>query len=301
MSSVVSTGLWLDEPGAHEQVAPRAQGDELLERIGRDMIDVGFTVIPGLHSVELIDAAREDYYRYLEEHAEDATGHRDEAGRQHRLTNFHVYSDAAMRIAKNEEVMRILDFVFGHRAAVYTSLTFQYSTMQALHRDAPYFHTFPPSMFAGVWSAFEDIHPDSGPLSYVPASHRFEIDQVRLYRDALDRTGDPAQAHRDALHEYQRQITAKGGAMGAREYAVLKRGDVAIWHGQLIHGGSPSRRPELTRHSMVAHCCPEDVFVYADDVFLREDEGEPAPRYRYAESLGRKHADWGEAGFMDSI
>ena len=301
MTGAASTGLWVDETDAHEQIAVRAGGDELLERIGRDLIDVGFTVIPGRHSVELIEAAHTDYYRYLDDHSEDSSGHRDTEGRHHRLTNFHVYSDAAMRIAKNEDVMRLLDFLFGRRAAVYTSLTFQYSTMQALHRDAPYFHTFPPSMFFGVWTAFEDIHPDSGPLSYVPGSHRLEIDQVKLYREALERTGDPEQAHREALSEYQRQVTVRGEAMGPREYAVLKRGDVAIWHGQLIHGGSPSRRPELTRHSMVVHCCPEDVFVYQDDVFVRADEGEPRPRYRYVESMGRKHPDRSVVGFMDSI
>jgi hypothetical protein len=298
----VVEGLWLDEPDAGKQLRGRTEGDPLLERVGADLIDVGFTIIPSVHGVEQVEQARADYYAYLSEHELAATEHRDDSGRQHRLTNFHVYSDAAMRVAKEPEVMRILDFIFDREAAVHTSLTFQYSTMQALHRDAPYFHTFPENLFLGVWTAFEDIHPDSGPLSYVPGSHRFKIDQRALYQEALARSGAPERAHREALSEYQRLVGEKANEIGAREYAVLKRGDVAIWHPQLVHGGSPSRSPELTRHSMVVHCCPADTYVFVDDAFLtRDPDDPPEPYYSYTESMGRKHADWGFAGFMDSI
>jgi ectoine hydroxylase-related dioxygenase (phytanoyl-CoA dioxygenase family) len=301
MKSRIDTGLWIDEPDSREQLAERAGGDAMLERVGHDLIEVGFTILPGLQDQSLIAAARADYDRYLREHEQDAAEHRDEAGRQHRLTNFHVYSPAAMRLAKNETVMRVLDFVFGREAAVYTSLTFQYSTMQALHRDAPYFHTFPAGQFIGVWTALEDIHPDAGPLSYVAGSHRFAINQRALYSDALSRTGDPKRAHHEALAEYQRLIIEEAEKTGPRTYAVLAAGDVAMWHPQLVHGGSPSRSPELTRHSMVVHCCPADTYIFADDVFVSDDGTEPPPRYAYTESLKRKHADWGVAGFMDSI
>src|SRR5262249_39522718 len=53
----------------------------------------------------------------------------------------------------------------------------------------------PEGQFVGVWTVLlEDIHPDSGPLSYVQGSHRFRIDQRALYRDALSHTRDPAGA-----------------------------------------------------------------------------------------------------------
>ena len=67
-----------------------------------------------------------------------------------------------MRIAKNEDVMRLLDFLFGHRAAVYTSLDeFKYQTTVGIHRTtrAVLSRTFPPSMFFGVWTAFETSIP----------------------------------------------------------------------------------------------------------------------------------------------
>jgi hypothetical protein len=47
-----------------------------------------------------------------------------------------------------------------------------------------------------------------------------------------------------ALRIYQSRITDIGNRFAPREYGVLKKGDVAIWHPQLIHGGSPAVRPE---------------------------------------------------------
>jgi ectoine hydroxylase-related dioxygenase (phytanoyl-CoA dioxygenase family) len=270
--------------------------------VGRELIEVGFSVLPGLQDLALADRARADYYEYLQSHSEKAKMNRDIAGRQFRLTNFHIYSDAAMGLAKNEEVMRLLDLLFGREAAVHTSLTFQYSTMQALHRDGPYFHTFPESLFFGVWTALQDIDPESGPLCYVPGSHRIEIDQWDIYNKELAKGLDPDTAQRSALHIYQSRITQRGEAFAPRAYAVLKKGDVAIWHPQLIHGGSPARKPELQRHSMVAHCCPIDTYVFVDKIFFQHQEvTAPPPYYSFTETLGRKHADFVMPDFMGSI
>ena len=294
--------LWLDWPDAEGQISARAGGDAVLREVARGLIEEGFAILPGMQDPALCDEARADYERYLDDNRDDADKHRDPEGRQFRLANFHLCSDAAMQLAKNPEILRIVDFVFGREAAVYTSLTFQYSTMQALHRDSPYFHTFPAGQFAGVWTALQGIDPKSGPLSYVPGSHRKGFDQQAYYREALERTGDPDQARTEGLRRYQTEVNAYGETVAPRRYAVLAKGDIAIWHPELIHGGSPAEDQRLKRHSMVVHCCPADVFVFADDVFLQHHDPEPpAPYYRYAESYGRKHGDFGRPGFMSAI
>lgn len=297
-----SSGLWLDAPGAAGTLVARAGGDPLLRHIGEALIEEGFAVIEGAQDHALIDQAVRDYEAFLDQHAEEASLNRDEAGRQFRLANLHLASAAAMRLAKAPDLMRILDFLFGREAAVHTSLTFQYSTMQQLHRDSPYFHTFPESQFIGVWTALQEIHPDSGPLSYVPGSHRAAIDQWEIYNHyRATATSDDA-ARWSALGEYQRRIVEVAQAIGPRRNAVLRKGDVAMWHPQLIHGGSPAVDPSLKRHSMVVHCCPADTFVFVDDVFLAHQDAEPPrPYYTYAESLGRRHGDFVRPGFMGSI
>ena len=38
-----------------------------------------------------------------------------------------------------------------------------------------------------------------------------------------------------------------------------KKGDVLLWHADLVHGGAPRERAELTRQSLVTHYCPVNV------------------------------------------
>lgn len=296
------SGLWLDAPNAIEQLGARADKNELFHSVAHDLIETGFAILPSMQDSALCDEARADYDRWIEANRSEADEHRDPEGRQFRLTNFHLGSEAAMRLAKNAEIMEILDFIFGAEAAVHTSLTFQYSTMQELHRDSPYFHTFPKNLFVGVWTALQNIDPKSGPLSYVPGSHRREIDQHSYYNEALARTGSPVTARWQALARYQREITDFGHSLCNRRYAVLNKGDVAIWHPELIHGGSLAENPSLKRHSMVVHCCAAHVHVYQDEIFLQHQEyTEPPPYYQYAESFGRKHGEFFKPEFMSSI
>ena len=90
--------------------------------------------------------------------------------------------------------------------------------------------------------------------------------------------------------------------MGGRTPGLLKKGDVAIWHPQLIHGGSPAQNRELKRQSMVVHCCPAEKHVFVEDVFFQHQKAEaPDPYYNFADSYDRKHGDFGMPGFMPSI
>lgn len=251
---------------------------DIRERIDAD----GFAILPGAQSHNDIDEALVDYDAWLAANPDLTAAHTDERGRPHRVTNLHLGSAAAMKLAKNPALMEVLDFLFGEEAAVYSSLTFRYSTMQSLHRDAPYFHTAPEGRFFGVWTAMEDVSPDAGPLSFIPGSHRITFDRSAM-----------------SLSEYEAEVTRQ--AVGPRTYALLKKGDVAIWHAQTIHGGSPSVRPELTRKSMVVHCAPASTAVHGVDAFLAGDcSGLPAS-YPVARADGRQHADFARPDFMSSI
>jgi ectoine hydroxylase-related dioxygenase (phytanoyl-CoA dioxygenase family) len=291
-------GLWLDDAGLFRDKTRALRDDDVLLKVARDLRDDGFTILQNIQDKKLCDAAREDYRSYLAQNADYARSNSDSEGRQFRLTNFHLYSDALMRLGKNGDIMRVLDFIFGTRAAVYTSLTFQYSTEQTLHRDSPYFHTFPVGRFVGVWTALEDIHPDAGPLSYVPGSHRLAIDHRRIYRAAQEE--QPAEARATALRRYNAEVERAAAALGDRRYVTMAKGDVAIWHPQLVHGGSPQKNPSLTRQSVVFHCCPEATYVYQDDVFFASDaQTAPPPRYQYARSHGRSHGGFAAPNFME--
>jgi len=43
---------------------------------------------------------------------------------------------------------------------------------------------------------------------------------------------------------------------------LAKKGDILIWHANLLHGGSPITNVALTRKSMVAHYYADGVLCY---------------------------------------
>jgi ectoine hydroxylase-related dioxygenase (phytanoyl-CoA dioxygenase family) len=47
-----------------------------------------------------------------------------------------------------------------------------------------------------------------------------------------------------------------------RKELIAKKGDVFIWHANLVHGGSPIKDPAITRKSMVVHYYASDVIKY---------------------------------------
>ena len=89
-----------------------------------------------------------------------------------RLTQLHGYSRAALEIYLNQHVASIINTVLGEQSLATQSLTFEWGSTQQLHRDPWYVFMTPPSHLFAAWVALEDVTAESGPLLYVPKSHR---------------------------------------------------------------------------------------------------------------------------------
>lgn len=293
---------WFDESNALHELALKvsAAGDDPeLSRVGQSLILSGFAVLPGLAPHALCDSVCADFDRFVAEHAEYAARHTDASGRHLRFVNLHMISDAAMRIGNMELLMRVLDLYFGRRAGIYTSLFFEYGTQQPIHRDAPFFHTYPKNLFVGAWIALEDIHVDAGPLMYIPGGHRWIIDERALFEET--RRANPEQDEnwvlRQTLELYYGEVIARSANFGEPVRVLAKKGDCLIWHGSLPHGGAPANDPRLTRKSIVFHCAPVDLQVYQHHAFFTADEP-PPPRYGFKSYGGRQYAIAGEPAFQ---
>ena len=81
-------------------------------------------------------------------------------------------SAAVKELALLPEVKAVLQSCWGREPFAFQTLNFPVGTQQHLHSDAVHFHSEPPGFMCGVWVALEDIHPESGPLEYVPGSQR---------------------------------------------------------------------------------------------------------------------------------
>lgn len=293
-------GLWLDQADAVAQLQGRAAGDVQLEAIGSRMIKDGFVVLPSAIAGTECDTVVSDYQRFIDDLGTEVEQHKDAGGRLLRVVNFHLSSGAAANIGCNPRLMATLDFLLGDEASVYSSLYFEHGSQQPIHRDSPFFETFPRNLFFGVWVALEDISVDAGPLMYVPGGHRFECDPHRIY-DAVAACMPAAQRSaliNEALEQYYGEVIRASSGVGAPAVVALKKGDVAIWHPQLPHGGSLATDPGLTRRSMVFHCVPSSRQVYQHDVFFAHRGPAPAPRYGFTRVNGRHVALSGATAFQ---
>ena len=167
-----------------------------------------------------------------------------------RILDLHSHSSGALELYLNAKVHRLVGLILGKQAVATQSLFFEYGSTQALHRDPWYVNHTPRTHLVAAWFALEDVHPDSGPLRYVPGSHRmpwyrFSTNDVVFH--------DPRVTEKErtaALAHMDEQIAERGLKVQA---ALPRKGQVFLWHGSLVHGGSPVQNPALTRKSLVVH------------------------------------------------
>lgn len=285
-----ASGLWLDHPNAESLLRERTRSEFLRKHVG-ELIRDGVTRIPGLVSADTCDQLTQEFHQYCQQHSDAATDYRDAQGYHERLCNLHLSSPRAMSIGLHRQVLEVLDFAFGKRAAVCSSLVFEKGSQQAIHRDSPFFHTNPEGQFFGVWTALEDVSPDAGPLTYHVGGHRIPMDRLKIARDNPGKK--PGELYSEYIRILHQECSQRAIPLTRADF--MRKGDVLIWHPQLPHGGSPIKRPELTRKSVVFHYMPENSPMHGVEAFFSEKFPNTPNGYRWEN--GRAVIDHGSPRF----
>jgi phytanoyl-CoA hydroxylase len=169
---------------------------------------------------------------------------------RYRIHELHTASDTVLRLVLHPLLHRYAALILGETAIATQSLYFEYGSQQALHRDSTIVPTPEFGRLVAAWIALEDITPESGPLAYVPGSHKFPFHAMRpgeyVYNPAVHTADDVA----SAVTFYEDQL--KRSKLPTRHF-LARRGDVLIWHSALMHGGAQPVTPERTRKSLVVH------------------------------------------------
>jgi hypothetical protein len=220
-----------------------------------------------------------------------------------RIGQLHQQYPALLELAAAPDVVRFLRWALEDDPLVFGSLSFERGSQQGAHVDAIFFYTEPIYAMAGVWIALEDVDPDAGPLFYLPGSHRWPFPHADALVAAQSELAARWQAARDGRLEGDERaqfINGLGQAwvatlertQAARQAAPvalpLKRGDVAVWHALLAHGGTPQHDPARTRKSVVFHYIGatarlfsmHEFFLHSRAELLRQT-GAANPRGRY--------------------
>jgi ectoine hydroxylase len=141
----------------------------------------------------------------------------------------------------------------------FQTINFINGSGQRAHSDSVHMTTYPLGYLIAIWVALEDVHSDSGPLFYYPGSHKLPY----LLNNDWNANNSLLSLGKNDYPDYEdmvEELLEKNRF--ARKELIAKKGDVLIWHANLIHGGAPIRNKALTRKSMVVHYYASDVIKY---------------------------------------
>lgn len=152
-----------------------------------------------------------------------------------------------------------LSFLLGKPVIPFQTLNFTEGSEQRAHSDSIHMTTEPKGYLIATWIALEDVSDDCGPLFYYPKSHRLPFVSTEHYDAGNTKWTIGAHSNR----QYEDAIEQLVQTHGLQKQVFLpKRGDVLIWHANLLHGGSKILKPGTTRKSMVCHYYAKGVFAY---------------------------------------
>jgi ectoine hydroxylase-related dioxygenase (phytanoyl-CoA dioxygenase family) len=152
-----------------------------------------------------------------------------------------------------------LNFILDKEVVAFQTINFIEGSQQRAHSDSIHMTTYPLGYLIAVWIALEDVNIDNGPLFYYPGSHKLPYllnSDFNEGENALTLGKKDYKDYEDVLEE---SVITNG--FQKKEF-LANKGDVLIWHANLIHGGAPIVNKNLTRKSMVVHYYANDVIKY---------------------------------------
>ena len=185
------------------------------------------------------------------------------------------------QLANHPEILKALVHIYGRTFFPFQTLNFPNGSDQHVHSDAVHFHTLPKGFMCGIWIAMENVHEDAGPLFYYPKSHRLPYVMSKTLDISFEEISNSKYPQK-FFEPYWRNILKENDF--EKEIFLAKKGQVLIWHSNILHGGSKIKNKNLTRWSQVTHYFAEDCF-YTTPIYMTKDEPIDSPSIRRVRRL----------------
>jgi ectoine hydroxylase-related dioxygenase (phytanoyl-CoA dioxygenase family) len=163
----------------------------------------------------------------------------------YKLNDLYLSSDVVRGLAISPSLCEVLQELLDGEPMAINTLNFERGSQQADHFDTFFMPAPVKNRMLATWVALEDIEPSTGPLQYYPRSNH--VAPFRFSHGELWAVPEEFPSAR----QYIRQQVASS-KLSATTFTPRK-GDVFIWHSQLLHGGSPIDDLTKTRKSLVTH------------------------------------------------
>lgn len=259
---------WLDCDDAPQRIEEKLQSGEITGEEARQCrfwMENGYIVIDKLLLDEILDDVWEAYERAIR--AGKTVPPPEPAGEGDpypgRYLQPHKKIAAFCQILKHPGLLHWIRLLMEREPKPLQTITSHKGSEQGVHSDSIHMTTYPLGYLSAAWIAFEDIHPDSGPLVFYPGSHRLPYvfsKDVGISESEFQREG--YRTYKDRYEPHIRSVIEERGLEAHHFHA--RKGDVLIWHANLLHGGSKRRNLQLSRKAVVCHFFVKGAFVYHD-------------------------------------
>ncbi|MEQ8734406.1 MAG: phytanoyl-CoA dioxygenase family protein [Rhodospirillaceae bacterium] len=275
-------GLWIDRKNASLELTRRALIEEVLpitRQAVAHFMSKGYAILPRAvpeavanDLTEVITAAYAEGDSRLRYHTDGAEHHLLEAGTDPKgksLVEAHAVLPEVRRALSAPAILEFLSTIFDETPVLTQSLIFQTGSEQGFHQDPAFVVYDKPLSMAACWVALEDIKVGSGELRYLVNSHR--LPDYVFSNGRRDSHGtSPAE-----VESFLAWLITQAQQRGFKQETFLaKKGDVLIWHADLVHGDCQVTDHEATRRSLVGHFCPASVYPQYEGAKNRRQDGD---------------------------
>lgn len=200
--------------------------------IEREFEAISHTVVPGHFEPQLDEAVSDPLKRYP------------------RVLHPHRFNEKAKRYMLHRPVMNVLSDLYGEPALAAQSMFYfkpPGSRGQALHQDNFYLKVEPGNCIA-AWTAIDEADEENGGLLVVPQTNEHDIS-----------CPEEADARESFTNHYVKPPKDKKAIP-----AVMDKGDVLFFNGNLIHGSYRNKSKDRFRRSFICHYANESAAKIAN-------------------------------------
>lgn len=256
ISNLIQEQPWLDNTNAKEALLKSnfyKNADASMQVTLEHWIDNGYIILKNAIPNEIIEEIVNDMNNLLNHHEIDF----NYSGKK--IMNMHKKSKAADALFHYPRIIELMNFLLGKDVIPFQTISFVQGSEQKAHSDHIHMTTEPKGYLIAQWIALEDIQEGSGTLFYYPGSHKLPYVMTDDYNSGNTewKIGEKSYAN---YEDYIEKMIEKHQLKKVNY--LPQKGDVLIWHGNLLHGGNIILDKNLTRRSMVGHYYTKDVICY---------------------------------------
>lgn len=226
--------------------------DEKTQQSLLNWSDNGYVVLESFYQKEEVDLINDEVEKLLQQKKISWNDNR---------IMFAIKKSALLASAATfPKLKSCIDLIMDKEMELFQSINFYESSQQRTHSDSIHMSTYPKGNIIAVWIALEDVGIEDGPLHFYPGSHKLPYIMNSDFgnNSTSFKLGDKSYGH---YEDKIAQILEENKQLEKKLF-LAKKGDILIWHANLLHGAELKTNPKASRKSMVFHYYAKDAIAF---------------------------------------